>query len=125
MRERKRHALRHLQDRPIAREHGKEAAIVDVEAGFRRAFGAAPPMAFPGASSEAVLILEKQWWRNLVWEVFAPLGSFPAFEDYLNALFAFFARAEAWRLYPETLTALEQLKARGLTLGVISNFDSR
>jgi putative hydrolase of the HAD superfamily len=40
-------------------------------------------------------------------------------------LFEFFARAEAWKLYPETIEILEQLKKRGLILGVISNFDSR
>jgi putative hydrolase of the HAD superfamily len=40
-------------------------------------------------------------------------------------LFGFFARAEAWALYAETLATLEQLKGRGFTIGVISNFDSR
>jgi putative hydrolase of the HAD superfamily len=109
----------------IAREHGKEVTSGDLEVGWRRAFGAAPPMAFPDASSEEIQLLEKQWWRNLVWEVFAPLGPFPAFDAYFEALFAFFARAEAWQLYPDTLTALRRLKAHGMMLGVISNFDSR
>jgi len=109
----------------IARDYGKEVSVADLEAGFRRSFAAAPPMAFPGALPEDVLAREKQWWRNLVYQVFADLGSFPRFDDYFAALFAFFARAEAWRLYPETLATLEELKRRGFTLGVISNFDSR
>lgn len=109
----------------IARDHGKEVSVMDLEAGFRRSYATAPPMAFPGALPEQILALEKHWWRNLVHEVFSSLGSFPQFDDYFAALFAFFARPEAWRLYPETLLTLEQLKRRGLTLGVISNFDSR
>lgn len=109
----------------IARQHGKDVAISDLEAGFRRCFAEAPPMAFPGAVPEQILHLEKQWWRDVVHEVFAPLGSFPRFDAYFAALFAYFTRAEAWQLYPETLTTLTALAERGFPLGVISNFDSR
>jgi putative hydrolase of the HAD superfamily len=109
----------------IARNYGKEVAVSDLETGFRRCFAAAPPMAFPGAEPEQIPTLEKQWWRTLVREAFAPLGPFPAFDAYFDALFAFFARAEAWRLYPETLSTLETLQDQGFALGVISNFDSR
>lgn len=109
----------------IAREHGKDVAIADLEAGFRRGYASAPPMAFPGASPEQVLVLEKQWWRTLVQNVFASLGPFPNFDNYFDALFKFFAQATAWKLYPDTLPTLEQLKQRSLRLGVISNFDSR
>ena len=109
----------------IARDYGKEVSVADLEAGFRRSYAAAPPMAFPGALPEQISTLEVQWWRNLVQEVFSSLGSFPRFVDYFTELFAFFARAEAWKLYPETLATLEQLQSRGLILGVISNFDSR
>lgn len=109
----------------LAREHGKDVAVTDLELGFRRYFATAPPMAFPGASPEEISTLEKQWWKTLVQDVFAPLGGFSRFDGYFDALFAFFARAEAWRLYPETLATLETLKNRGFIVGVISNFDSR
>jgi putative hydrolase of the HAD superfamily len=109
----------------LARQHGKEVAVADLETGFRRCFARTPPMAFPGASSDQVLKLEKQWWRDVVRNVFAPLGPFPRFADYFEALFPHFAQAEAWRLYPETLEVLTALKSRGLLLGIISNFDSR
>lgn len=109
----------------LAREYGKDVSVTDLEAGFRHSFAAAPPMAFPGAAMEQISALEKQWWRNLVHQVFASLGPFPRFDDYFAALFQFFSRAEAWALYPETLATLEQLKGRGFTVGVISNFDSR
>jgi putative hydrolase of the HAD superfamily len=109
----------------LARTYGKEVAVSDLETGFRRCFAAAPPMAFPGAPPEQLPVLEKQWWRNLVHNVFVPLGPFPRFAAYFEALFACFARADAWRLYPETTETLAALRSRGLRLGIISNFDSR
>ena len=109
----------------LARAYEKDVSISDLEAGFRRCFADAPPMAFPGALSEQITILEKQWWRDLVHDVFAPLGPFLRFADYFEALFAHFARTEAWQLYPETLATLTALVDRGFPLGVISNFDSR
>jgi putative hydrolase of the HAD superfamily len=109
----------------LACEYGKDVAIKDLESGFHRCFAAAPPMAFPGTPPAQHSQLEKQWWRDLVQNVFDPLGPFPQFTNYFDALFAYFARAEAWRLYSETVEVLTVLKARGLHLGVISNFDSR
>lgn len=109
----------------IAHEYGKEVSVKDLEAGFRRCFAAAPPMAFPGAAPEHILELEKKWWRDVVHDVFAPLGPFSRFSEYFDALFTYFARTEAWQLYPETMDTLVSLRTRGFQLGVISNFDSR
>ena len=109
----------------LAQAHGQTVAVADLEAGFGRAFAAAPPMAFPGAVAGEIPALEKQWWRDLVFQVFSPLGPFPAFDAYFEELYDFFAQPRAWRLYPDTRPALEALHARGIRLGVISNFDSR
>lgn len=109
----------------LAEKHGKHVSVHDLEAGFRRCFGAAPPMAFPGASADAVPALEKQWWYDVVQNVFSRLGPFPEFHAYFDELFSFFAQAEAWQLYPETVETLQTLKAQSVIVGVISNFDSR
>ena len=109
----------------LAAKHGKQVQVKDLEAGFRRSFATAPPMAFPGAAASAIPDLEKQWWGDLVRQVFASLGPFPAFDDYFEELYYFFAQPEAWQLYPETVETLETLHTKGVTLGVISNFDSR
>ena len=109
----------------IAHEHGKDVSVKDLEAGFRRCFAGAPPMAFPGAAPDQILDLEKKWWRDVVHSVFAPLGPFPQFTEYFDALFSYFARADAWQLYPETMLTLTTLREQGFRLGVISNFDSR
>ena len=109
----------------LACAHGKTVSVRDLEAGFRRCFATAPPMAFPGAEADRIPRLEKAWWHDLVQQVFAPLGPFPGFEAYFHALYDFFAQPQAWQLYPETRRTLTALHALGYRLGVISNFDAR
>ena len=54
------------------------------------------------------------------------VGMFEGFDEFFEEVFARFAQAESWRLFPETLDVLKALKAcRGYELGIISNFDSR
>jgi putative hydrolase of the HAD superfamily len=64
-------------------------------------------------------------WAALVDGVFAGLTDFRPSRTFFSALYARFARADAWRIYPDVLPALKQLQARGLRLGVISNWDRR
>ena len=109
----------------LAHEYGKDVTVQELEAGFRRCFATAPPMAFPGVAVEHIPPLEKAWWHEVVQQVFAPLGPFPRFEAYFNALYDFFAEPRAWQVYPETRPTLTALYGRGYQLGVISNFDSR
>src|SRR5215210_4797559 len=40
-----------------------------------------------------------------------------------GALYAEFQRLENWRLYPEVVPVLEDLRARGIRLGVVSNWE--
>ena len=49
---------------------------------------------------------------------------FERFDDYFEELFETF-RSEAWELFPETKDVLSSLKEKGLTLSVVSNFDTR
>jgi len=50
---------------------------------------------------------------------------FEGFDDFFEEVFEAFGHATHWKLFPETLEVLTQLKARGFELGIISNFDSR
>lgn len=109
----------------LAREYGKDVVPHEIEAGFRRSFPNAPPLAFPGAPVAELAELEHAWWRAVVRDVFTDFGPFPRFDDYFDALYAAFAQPEAWRLYPETRATLDTLRDRGYRLGVISNFDAR
>jgi len=110
----------------IARRHGLDAPDAAVAASFRRAFSAAPPLAFALACPPAELRrLERQWWRDRVAETFAGLGQFPDFDRYFDELFAYFANPANWAADPEAQPLLERLKQAGLIVGVISNFDYR
>lgn len=109
----------------IARKYGLEASAAEIAERFRLCFHAAPPLAFPGAPAARIADLERAWWEDLVRRIFEPWDGFQRFDDCFAELFAYFARPEAWLLYPEAGETLSALKRRGMILGVISNFDSR
>lgn len=109
----------------LAGHYGFEVAPSEITARFRSCFTSAPPLAFPHIPVSALGELERNWWKELVHRVFEPWGPFPGFDDYFAELFAYFARPDAWELYPEVLETLATLKKQGLILDVISNFDSR
>src|SRR6266576_4011837 len=109
----------------LAAKHGKQVSSSDIAARFRVCFDAAPRLAFPGASAETIGELERNWWKNLVLQVFQPFLPFEDFDRYFDELFAYFASPNAWTLYPEVLATLTSLRDRGLILDVVSNFDSR
>ena len=47
------------------------------------------------------------------------------FEGFFKSLYAYFATAEPWFIYEDTRLALDAWRQQGITLGVLSNFDSR
>ncbi len=109
----------------LARPYGKNVPSEEISRRFSHFFGTAPPMAFPGADGQRLEALEKAWWHELVWRIFEPEGAFAGFDDYFDELFAYFARSDSWVLYDDARAALDALRARGLILVMISNFDSR
>ncbi len=110
----------------IARKFGLAASVEAVNAGFRHAFGSAPPLAFGrGHPAEELRRLEREWWRERVAESFKGLGTFDDFDAYFDALFAHFADPSNWSADPEAAPTLNRLKHSGFELGVISNFDYR
>ena len=110
----------------IARDFGLDASDDTVAAGFRRAFGAAPGLAFgPGHGHDELRRLEREWWRRRVDETFASMGTLRGFDAYFDALFAWFADPDHWIADPEAAPVLQRLKNDGLKIGVISNFDYR
>ena len=109
----------------MAGRYGKRVPFEEVSRRFRHCFATAPPMAFPGSEGRRLEALENAWWRDLVRRIFEPTGPFARFDDYFDELFAYFARADSWVLYDDARATLEALRARGLILVMISNFDSR
>jgi putative hydrolase of the HAD superfamily len=109
----------------FAAKYGVTVTPADLSERFKACFGKAPRLAFPGASAATVGALERDWWKQLVGEVFEPWRPFEKFDEFFDELFAYFAEPGAWSLYPEVPDTLAALKQRGLHSSVISNFDSR
>lgn len=107
-----------------ALRHGAQTSAARLEERFRTVFAQAPPLCFPAADAAQILMCEKGWWRSIVQQVFAG-ERFANFEAFFTELFAYFARPASWEVFPDVLPALLDLRARGLRLGVISNFDAR
>jgi putative hydrolase of the HAD superfamily len=122
--------------RPIGQQYadhlgrfGIAAEASRLDAAFGRAMRAAPPMAFPGRSVEEARALEHAWWRQVVRRVLAGAGlapmDGPSFDAFFTSLFDHFTTGRAWELYPDVLPTLAALRARGLALGLITNYDTR
>jgi putative hydrolase of the HAD superfamily len=112
----------------LARHHGIEADPVAVDQAFFRAFKAAPAMAFPGSGLATIPHQEYHWWRVLAQQTFSSAGvldKFADFDRFFADLYAHFATASPWVLYPDVVSALQRWQRCGIELGIISNFDSR
>ncbi len=96
-----------------------------LKSAFQRAMQDAPPPVFLVDDQAEIKRCERLWWFDVVHNVFYRVGMFDRFDDFFDEVFRRFDGPEFWRLYPDTLGTLDQLRARGLELGIVSNFDSR
>jgi putative hydrolase of the HAD superfamily len=103
----------------------KPESLPAITQAFSRAFREAPPPIFAATEPAQLKQSERLWWFDIVHNVFYRVGMFERFDDFFDRVFAVFADADSWRLFPETATTLTSLKASGIELGIISNFDSR
>src|SRR5919197_2272319 len=106
-----------------AARHGIRVAAAELDGAFRKAFAAAPPLAFPGASSARLADHERAWWYAIVHRAFGSAARTPEFDACFAELYAHYARPQAWRLSPDVLATLTRLRGEGLRLAVVSNFD--
>ncbi len=114
----------------VAAEYGVGVDPQALDRAFAQAFASAPPPACGGLSGSSLLAWERAWWQQVVRQTFAGVGSLADFGEerfaaFFAHLFEYFAGADPWELYPETLPVLQALQGEGIRLGVISNFDSR
>ena len=58
-------------------------------------------------------------------QVFTETGMVENFDQFFEKVYERFRDSQGWVLFPETIEVLDELKHRGLKLGVISNFDDR
>ena len=104
----------------VAGRHGLPVDPQKVEEFFHEIWQKRDGYANPSTKKE-----EKTWWRILVREVFSQLGEVKNFDVFFEELYDRFARPETWKLFPDTVPALQGLKKNGKILGVVSNWDER
>jgi putative hydrolase of the HAD superfamily len=108
----------------VAARHGVALAAGDVDRRFRAAMATAPPMAFGGTDPADLATQERGWWQAVVATALGPAAAEVA-PACFGELFEHYARAEAWRVYADVPSALAALRARGVRIAVVSNFDGR
>jgi putative hydrolase of the HAD superfamily len=67
----------------------------------------------------------REEWAALVDRVFEGLVKQPPSETFFPELYDRFGEPEAWRMFDDVLPAIDALAARGISLGIISNWDER
>ncbi|HOC17933.1 MAG TPA: HAD-IA family hydrolase [Vicinamibacterales bacterium] len=114
----------------IARRHGEHADADALGAAFAREMASTPAVQAWGLSREAAEAAERGWWHSLVRRVLDLAGAgglldAARFEPFFDDLYRHFTTADAWRLYPDVLPALDRLETAGIATGLITNYDSR
>jgi len=108
----------------VAARHGVRVGATDIEPRFRAAFHAMPVLAFPGVPESALPDCERAWWKRVVAATFDG-HRFSDFDAFFADVFQEFAGTRNWQLFSDTVPALTALRARGLQLAIVSNFDGR
>lgn len=103
----------------IGRAHGLPVGDEEMERRFHAAFKARHHLL--RSNEEAELL----FWRSLVGEVFSPWAKDAAIDRLFPDLWEAFAEARRWRPCADMPPLFEMLRARGLKLAILSNWDSR
>ena len=68
---------------------------------------------------------EREWWGRFLERVLADLDHPAPAPSVLDDLFEAFAEPALWHVFPEVPAVLAALRARGVRLAIVSNWDSR
>jgi putative hydrolase of the HAD superfamily len=66
-------------------------------------------------------------WQDItrrIYDRLPPLSDIP-FDDWFQSLYRRFGEPSAWKFYDDVVSVLGDLRARGLKIGIVSNWDSR
>jgi putative hydrolase of the HAD superfamily len=111
-----------------ARRHGVELPAWRLDDAFTRILAQAPPMVFPSLSPADAAAQERKWWWQVVRATFRATDQearLQTFDACFEELWQLFAGPEVWRERPQASQTLRSLKAAGLAIGIVSNFDQR
>ena len=114
-----------------ARDVGVALPAWRLDDAFARVRRRAPPLALASASGTTRAereAAELEWWSERVRQTFQATDSTVQFADpkgFARTLFESYRSADAWRLRPGAVALLTRLRAGGLRLAVVSQFDHR
>jgi putative hydrolase of the HAD superfamily len=112
----------------FARKFGVECDAGAVDRAFYQEFKVADPCVFAGVDVADIPAQEYLWWQEINRRTFTKLGKLEDFKDFggfFSELYEYFATAAAWEVYPDSVPALERWQQQGVTLAMLSNFDTR
>jgi putative hydrolase of the HAD superfamily len=112
----------------IAWRYGVDVPTEVLNQAFYQSFKAADSPAFPGRDRAEIPQLEFEWWSVIAEQTFKRANVFDQFSDFSRffaELYCYFETAEPWILYTDVMPTLEKLRAQGISVGVLSNFDTR
>jgi putative hydrolase of the HAD superfamily len=112
----------------FARRHAVEVTPARLQGAFGGAFRRMPPMVFADEPPQRVAVLEREWWRSLVDDVFRRVHARDEIDDFdafFAGLYDHFAQPATWQMAAGAAEALSALRERGFSTGVVSNFDRR
>jgi putative hydrolase of the HAD superfamily len=112
----------------IAQEFAVSVDVNLLNKAFYQCFKDSAPLAFPDADHTDVPQLEKDWWFNLAKASFSKMdviAQFKDFSQFFDTLYDYFASDKPWFVYEDVIPTLKNWQKKGISLGIISNFDSR
>ncbi len=112
----------------IAKKYGVEGNPKIIDVAFYESFNRASSLGFSITDPHNIQQQEFDWWKNLAVITFEKAGlisNFTDFDEFFRELYVYFATKKPWYLYQDTISCLENWQQKKVTLGIISNFDTR
>ncbi len=108
----------------FARAHGVKLPAEATTAAFRQAMQNASPRPKGTTPTDGN---DRAWWKQVVKQSL-PEAAFTkpeVFEAFFEEVYLYYAKADAWGIFPEVLEVLEALRDRAVDLAVLTNWDAR
>jgi putative hydrolase of the HAD superfamily len=108
----------------FARAHGVKLVAEAATAAFRQAMISSSPRAAGTIPTDGN---DRAWWKQVVVRSLpeAAFADPEAFAVFFEAVYLYYAKPEAWGIYPEVLEVLEALRDHPVDLAVLTNWDGR